>query len=100
GPSPPSVTAAVYGPERPIPGSPRTGHPAEGAVLGVNVAEHQPAHGRIHVQGLAGARGDPGQAVVGAQGGQAVADAQDPDQVVDDDNRAYTATCGPTAPWE
>ena len=56
-------------------------------VLGVNVTEHQPAHGGIHVQGLAGASRDPGQAVVGAEGGQTVADTEDPGQVVDDHNR-------------
>src|SRR5690349_22005382 len=82
-PSAPTVTAAVYGSDPPHPGSPGPGGPAAGPVPGVNVAEHQPAQGGIYVQGLAGARGDPGQAVVGAEGGQAVADAEDPDQVVD-----------------
>ena len=51
-----------------------------------NVAEDQPAHCGVHVQGLACAGDDPGEPVVEAEGGQAVADAEDPDQIVNDDD--------------
>src|SRR5262245_61347577 len=37
----------------------------------LNVAEDQPAHCGVHVQGFACARGDPGEPVVEAEGGQA-----------------------------
>ena len=52
----------------------------------LNVAEDQPAHCRVHVQGLACASDDPGQPVIEAEGRQAVADAKDPDQIVNDDD--------------
>src|SRR5260370_22353646 len=48
------------------------GSPARG------VAEDRPAHGGVHVQRLTGARGDPGEAVVDAEGGQAPAHAKGP----------------------
>ena len=44
----------------------------------LSVAEDQPAHGGVHVQGLAGASDNPGQPVIEAEGGQAVADTEDP----------------------
>jgi len=64
----------------------------------LNVAEDQPAHCGVHIQGLACARDDPGEPVVEAESGQAIADAEEPDQIVTMTTATYTATCGPTAP--
>lgn len=45
-----------------------------------------PAHGGVHAQSLACASDDPGEPVVEAQGGQAVADPERADQIVNDDD--------------
>src|SRR6516164_6552560 len=52
----------------------------------LNVTEDQPAHGGVHVQGLACSGHDPGEPVVKAERGEAVAHAENPSQVVDDDD--------------
>jgi len=50
------------------------------------VAEDNPAQGGIHVGRLGRGSGDPGQAVVGAQGGQGLGHAEDAAEVVDGDD--------------
>src|SRR5258708_4567623 len=61
----------------------RRGRRMPGNLAARGVAEDQPAHGGVHVHGLAGARDDPGEAVVDAEGWQSSADAEDPGKVVD-----------------